>query len=156
MQNRIKLFSLLTLLMFVLSACAPKVGAYDVSASASREMQEIMYGHVTAVHHVRINNDGSKGETLGLVGGAVIGAIIGNMFGGGAGKTLATIGGGLAGSAAGYGIGHATQNQEGYEIEVKLENGKRVSVVQGTDQQFQLGQPVKIVKSHESVRVLPR
>ncbi len=142
--------------MFTLAACGPKVGAYDTSAQNARTMQEVMYGHVTAIHHARINNDGSIGETLGTVGGAVIGALIGNMFGGGTGQTLATIGGGLVGSAAGYGAGQALNNQEGYEIEVELENGKRVSVVQGTDQAFQLGQSVAIIRSGNTVRVTPR
>ncbi len=155
MQKNIKLFSLLVLLLFSLNACAPKVGAYDVSADEARQMQQVMYGHVTAIHHVKINNDGSMGTSLGLVGGAIIGAIIGNMFGGGTGKTLATIGGGVAGSAAGYATGQALNNQEGYQIEVQLDNGQRVSVVQGTDTSFTLGQKVSIVQSNSHVRVVP-
>ncbi len=156
MKKHMKLFSGLTLLLFALTACGPKLGAYDVSADNARQMQEIMYGRVTAIHHARINNDGSVGETLSLVGGAVIGALIGNMFGGGSGKTLATIGGGLAGTAAGYGAGQALNNQEGYEIEVELDSGRRVSVVQGTDQSFHVGQSVAIIKSSDGVRVTPR
>ncbi len=156
MKRNIKLFSLLTMLMFVLTACAPKVGGSDVNASEARRYQSVSYGYVTAIHHVKINNDGSVGSTLGVLGGAIVGGIIGNLFGAGAGNTLATLGGAAAGGAAGYGVSQQVENQAGYQIEVELENGRRVSVVQGTDYRFNLGQNVSIVDDGKTVRVLPR
>jgi outer membrane lipoprotein SlyB len=39
--------------------------------------------------------------TVGTVGGAAIGGIVGNQFGGGAGRDLATVGGAIAGGLIG-------------------------------------------------------
>lgn len=154
MLKSMKLFSLLSVLL-VLTACAPQSGAYSVSAQDANKISHVMYGTVTAIHRVEINSDGSMGKTIATVGGAIAGGIIGNLFGAGAGNTLATLAGVGAGATAGYLLEGQMSKREGYQIEVELDNGKRVSVVQGTDQSFELNQHVKIIDTNGTVRVLP-
>ncbi len=156
MTNCLKIFSLITILMFSLTACAPKIGPYDASADSAGRLQSVQHGVVTAVHQVVVNNDGSIGSTVGTVGGAIAGALIGNLFGGGTGNTLATIGGGLAGAAGGYYAGQAVQTQTGYQIEVRLNDGRLVSVIQGDEYTFGLGQAVSVIGSGTDFRVVPR
>ena len=49
----------------------------------------------------RTEERNSKASGLGAVGGAVLGGLLGNQFGGGNGKAITTVGGAVAGGLAG-------------------------------------------------------
>lgn len=122
------------------------------SGSQVRSVQTVEYGTVVAVQPVQLTEDNPA--VLGTLGGAVIGGIVGNMFGGGKGRTLATIAGATLGAAGGYAGEKAVTKQNGLEIEVQLENGKTLSIVQGADQSFSVGERVRVLRGADgSARV---
>ena len=68
------------------------------------------------------------------------------MFGHGRGRTLATIAGAALGAGAGYAGEKAVTKQNGLEIEVRLESGQILSIVQGADQSFAPGERVRVLR----------
>lgn len=142
-------------LSLLAAGCAPKVGSSDYSSSGVRTAQSVTYGTVESVRVVRIEGDSDGTTALSTAGGAVAGGVLGSLIGGGRGRTLATVGGALAGAAAGYGGSKALSAQDGYEIQVKLENGSTIVVTQGTDVEFRAGQRVKVLSGGGVTRVAP-
>lgn len=53
-------------------------------------------------------------ETVGTVGGAIAGGVIGSQFGHGSGQVAATIGGALVGGFVGNQIGQSMDRDDGY------------------------------------------
>ena len=139
-------FMSLMMMLLVLGGCgAPRVGSGDYEASTVRRSQNVLFGTVESIRTVRISDDSHTNEAVGAVTGGVIGNVLGGMVGSGRGATLARLGGTVAGAAAGYAGGKAMGTQAGYEIVVKLDNGKNVVVTQGADIQFNVGQRVKYI-----------
>ncbi len=60
---------------------------------------------------------------LGAVGGGVLGAVLGNQFGGGNGRAATTILGAVGGGFAGNAIEKNVRKTTVYEITVRMENG---------------------------------
>mgnify|MGYP001550884381 CR=1 FL=1 len=87
---------------------------------------------VTPVEH--------KGQATGLgaVGGGVVGALVGNQFGGGNGRTVATILGAVGGGFAGNAIEKNVRKTTVYEIAIRMDDGavrhleRRAPVAAGT------------------------
>lgn len=61
---------------------------------------------------------------LGAVGGGVVGALVGNQFGGGNGRTAATILGAVGGGFAGNAIEKNVRKTTVYEIAIRMDDGK--------------------------------
>jgi len=110
---------------------------------AQRPMQ-VTYGTVLSVADVRIEAE----ETgVGAIGGAVVGGIVGSTIGGGRGTKLATTAGAVAGAAAGSAAERMRGTKPALEIEVKLDNGRVVVVVQEKDDQYGKGDRVRVIDS---------
>lgn len=81
-----------------------------------------------------------KGQATGLgaVGGGVVGALVGNQFGGGNGRTVATILGAVGGGFAGNAIEKNVRKTTVYEIAIRMDDGavrhleRRAPVAAGT------------------------
>lgn len=114
------------------------------SGSQVRSAQTVEYGTVESVRPVTLEED--RAPVLGTAAGGVVGGIVGNMFGHGHGRTLATIAGAALGAGAGYAGEKAVTRQNGLEIEVRLESGQTLSIVQGADQSFAPGERVRILR----------
>ena len=130
----------------LLSGCASSLSSGAYSRDSARQMQTVYYGTVQSVRTVQI--EGTK-TPIGAGAGAVSGGILGSQVGGGTGRSLATVGGvvlgGLAGAAAEEGI----TRQPGYEITVRLDNGRTVSIVQAADVSFQPGDRVRVIEARD-------
>lgn len=133
----------LAIVGLLLTGCTNYSGT-TYSGNQVRSVQTVEYGTVVSVQPVQLTEDNPA--MLGTLGGAVIGGIVGNMFGGGKGRTLATIAGATLGAAGGYAGEKAVTKQNGLEIEVQLENGKTLSIVQGADQSFSVGERVRVLR----------
>lgn len=133
----------LAIVGLLLTGCTNYSGT-TYSGNQVRSVQTVEYGTVVSVQPVQLTEDNPA--MLGTLGGAVIGGIVGNMFGGGKGRTLATIAGATLGAAGGYAGEKAVTKQNGLEIEVQLENGKTLSIVQGADQLFSVGERVRVLR----------
>jgi outer membrane lipoprotein SlyB len=94
---------------------------------------------VQPVHHK------DKHFGAGTAIGAVAGGLLGHTVGKGDGRTAATVGGAVAGGA----VGHAVEknNRDGntaWRYQVELDNGRRVTVTMGDNQDIQNGDRVRV------------
>ena len=104
--------------------------------------QAVEYGKVTSLRNVAI-----EGETTGgVILGGVAGGLLGNEIGHGAGSTAAKIGGALLGTAIGSRVQKSAGSKQGIQIEVRLDSGKGVSVVQEANprEAFNVGDRVRV------------
>jgi outer membrane lipoprotein SlyB len=111
------------------------------------------YGTVMGLRMVNSNEYGTSGA--GAFGGAVVGGLIGNRFGGGNGRVLSTAAGVFLGAAT----GNALEAQGAYtrmlqEIIIRKNTGQTISVYQARVQPFQVGDQVVIQRDGPGVRVL--
>lgn len=122
------------------------------TASQAKQVQTVTYGTVTRVIPVNIQAGGDE-NIIGALGGAVLGGLLGNTVGGGTGKTLAT----AAGGVAGQNVQGALNKTKGVQLEIRLDNGRVISVVQkGDPNSFRNGQRVSIIGSGNNITVSPR
>ncbi len=91
------------------------------------------YGTVLNARPVTIQA-GEDGNVIGAIGGAVLGGLLGNTIGGGTGNTLATAAGAIAGGLAGQEAQGALNRSQGVQLEIRLDSGKNIVVVQNKTQ----------------------
>ncbi|MDC9592047.1 glycine zipper 2TM domain-containing protein [Xenorhabdus sp. IM139775] len=142
-----------------LSGCAD-MGALSsdtYSINQAKQAQTVTYGTILSVRPVKIKgNQAGDPNMLGLIGGAVLGGLLGNTVGGGSGQKLATAAGAIAGSMAGQGIEGTLNQTKGVELEIRMDSGKSVIVVQKLDNVvFNRGQRVRIANSGDALTVSP-
>jgi len=134
----------------LLSGCPAGLGSADYSREQARHPQEVQMGVVESVRVVRI--EGTK-SAVGPAAGAVVGGVAGSTVGGGRGSVIgATVGavlGGLGGAAA----EEAVTRQEGLEITVKLDSGRLLAITQGKDEDFRVGDRVRLLSGGGVTRV---
>ena len=142
----------LALVAVLLSSCAQDSLKGDTySRSEAGQAQAVRTGKVTAVRYVKIEG----GNTGGAILGGVAGGFLGNEIGSGAGRTAATIGGAALGSVAGSHAQKAIGTRQGIEIQVKLDQGGSVAVVQevNANESFEVGDRVRVLFSGGRDRV---
>ena len=132
--------------MVFLSGCASSLSSGAYTRDSARQMQTVYYGTVDSVRTVQI--EGTK-TPVGTGAGAVAGGILGNQVGGGSGRALATLGGALIGGVAGSAAEEGITRQPGYEITVRLDNGRVISVVQAADMAFAPGERVRVIEARD-------
>lgn len=136
---------------------APTFAQYERNKAVP--VQQVLFGDVKSVRNIteqeliQDKNNGWK-----TFGGALLGGVVGNQFGGGSGRTVATI----LGSVIGGSVAHNKQQQSHYqqnnfvELLIQVENGDQFMVVQDQDQsmRFSRGDSVRLVYlSDNTVRV---
>lgn len=154
MISRVLLVSLIGL---TLVGCANNSLSGDVyNASEGKQVRSVEYGTITHVRAVTIQGD-KDNNTLGAIGGAVLGGLVGNTIGGGSGRLLAAAGGAVAGGVAGNAVGSALGSSKGVELEIRKDNGQTIMAVQKQDKTiYVVGQRVAISGSGNSITVAPR
>ncbi|WP_304636862.1 MULTISPECIES: glycine zipper 2TM domain-containing protein [Pseudoalteromonas] len=122
----------------------------DYQRNKAVPVQQVLFGSVQSVRTIteqELVRDKTNGwETFG---GALIGGVIGNQFGGGSGRTVATI----LGSMIGGSVAHNRQQNSRIiqyqlvELMIKVESGEQFMVVQDKDNQmlFNQGDKVRLV-----------
>lgn len=152
----IKSFLVVALAGISLAGCADRSMSGDVySASQAKRVQTVTFGTLVSVRPVQIEG-GETAGTLGAVGGAVLGGLLGNTVGGGTGRTLATAAGAVAGGVAGNSIGELAARGNGVELEIRTDNKENIVVVQKAGStRFSPGQRVRMAQSGGSVTVSP-
>ena len=142
--------TLLAAAMVAIGGCAAGLGSGDYSRGQARTVQEVQMGVVESVREVNI--EGTK-TPIGAGAGAVVGGVAGSTVGGGRGSVVgATVGavlGGLGGAAA----EEAVTRQKGVEITVKLDSGRMIAITQAADQEFRVGDRVRILSGGGVTRV---
>ena len=136
---------------------SPSFAAYERNKAVP--VQQVLFGNVQSVRNITeqelVQDKNSGWKTFG---GALLGGVIGNQFGGGSDRTAATI----LGSVIGGSVAHNRQQGSHYnqyhlvELMIKVENGEQFMVVQDKDSQmtFNTGDSVRLVYlSDNTVRV---
>lgn len=146
MLNRLlKPLMLLLCAAVLASGCARNIGSNFYTSDSVGGVSTVYEGTIKSVRVVTV----SKGDELeqnvtgGILGG-VAGGFVGSTIGKGRGQDLATVGGALLGATAGALAEKELKTQQAYEYTVKLNDGSLVSVVQGLDASYSVGQRVLV------------
>jgi outer membrane lipoprotein SlyB len=97
-------------------------------------------GKVTGVN---VSEKRGESNALGLIGGGVAGALLGNQVGGGSGKKIATVAGAVGGAYAGKKIQENANSTKVWTVDVEYDNGRRASFSFDRDPGVQRGDRVK-------------
>ena len=99
-------------------------------------------GRVGTVESVRTQAVPTSGSTLGTVGGAVVGGVLGNQVGQGRGRTLATVGGAAGGAAVGNRMTSGTSTV--WVVNVRFDDGTNANIEQDSQPPVWAGERVRV------------
>ncbi|MFY8064020.1 MAG: glycine zipper 2TM domain-containing protein, partial [Usitatibacteraceae bacterium] len=138
----------------LLAGCvSPSMGGGDYNRRQVRGEMNVRLGVVEAVRDVAIDARSEESGTGTLVG-AALGGIGGSTVGGG---NRANAAGAIAGAVVGGLIGNAVEksnnDRRGVEVTVRLEGGKLIAVTQEKDEEFRVGDKVRILSGQGVTRV---
>ena len=135
-----------------LAGCAqPGLGGSNYSRSQVRGEQSVRLGIVETVRDVQIDAPRDGGGTLI---GAALGGIGGSTIGGGSrANAVGAIAGAVLGGIAGQAIEKSQNERKGVEVTVRLEGGKLIAVTQEKDEEFRIGDRVRILSGQGVTRV---
>jgi len=149
------LLSSLSLLILLFSYCANA----DYDRNQAIPVEKVLFGKVVSVRNIsqeeliQDKNNGWK-----TFGGALIGGVIGNQFGGGSGRDVATILGAIIGGS----VAHNRHNQPKrvvtrlVELMITVSGGEQFMVIQDYDNQmiFHTNDKVRMIYlANNSVRI---
>ncbi len=130
----------------LLTGCASGRSGRTYSRDEARQGLSIYYGTVLAVAPAVI--EGTK-TPIGPAAGGATGAVLGSAVGRGSGRAIATVVGGIAGALAGGAIEEGVTRRDAYEITVEMDDGQLLAVVQEADEEFAIGDRVRIVRGRD-------
>lgn len=134
----------------LLAGCPAGLGGRDYSRSQARTVQEVQMGIVESVREVSI--EGTK-TPIGAGAGAVVGGVAGSTVGSGRGSVVGTTVGAVLGGLGGAATEEAVTRQKGLEITVKLDSGRLLAITQAADEQFRVGDRVRVLSGGGTTRV---
>ena len=136
----------------ILAGCAsPGLGGSNYSRSQVRGEQSVRLGIVETVRDVQIDAPRDGGGTLV---GAALGGIGGSTIGGGHNANAAgAIVGAVLGGIVGQAVEKSNGERKGIEVTVRLEGGKLVAITQEKDEEFRVGDRVRILSGQGVTRV---
>lgn len=156
-MSRTFIFGLLSVAVLV-GGCTPRIGGQDYSVSDSGYMSQRWTGVILSMRPVTISNQkpGDQGKPgAGTVVGGVTGAVAGSAIGKGHGSLAVGALGAVAGGVAGHFVEKELSRQQGFEYEVRLDDGRTISLAQGAEPKLSVGQTVLVIKGKERTRVVP-
>ncbi len=112
----------------------------------SAPVQAQSTGRVGTVESVRQETVHESGSTLGTVGGAVVGGVLGNQIGQGRGRTLATVGGAAGGAVVGNRLTSGTSTI--WVVTVRYEDGTTANIEQSSQPPLRTGDRVRVTNGH--------
>lgn len=134
----------------LLAGCPAGLGGKDYSRSQARTVQEVQMGVVESVREVSI--EGTK-TPIGAGAGAVVGGVAGSTVGSGRGSVVGTTVGAVLGGLGGAATEEAVTRQKGLEITVKLDSGRLLAITQAADEEFRVGDRVRVLSGGGVTRV---
>lgn len=140
----------------ILSACAANLDTNRYQTSAAGQINSVQEGVVINVRPVRIATENGG---VGTIAGGIAGGVLGNTVGGSSvANTLGAVGGAVLGGYLGSKAQEGLSAQNGYEYIVKLDSGKAITLTQGADKVFSVGQPVYVLDADygERARIIAR
>jgi outer membrane lipoprotein SlyB len=128
----------------------PGQGSSDYSRDHARTEQTVRRGTIENVREVSIEGTRSG---VGAVAGGALGGVAGSTVGRGRGAVAGAVVGAVLGGVGGAVAEQGVTKQKGLELEIKLDSGKSIIVVQAPDQQFKVGDQVRIISGGGDTRV---
>ncbi len=120
MNKALKILSIATISSLMLTSCARDMSS-DVYTD-SNAVGKVLEGKVLSARQVTVkSSDKLQDNTLGMIGGGLLGAVAGSSVGGGTGKGLAAVGGGLLGATAGAYAQDKLGTSKGIEYVVRID-----------------------------------
>jgi outer membrane lipoprotein SlyB len=138
--------ALVTSMTFLTGCQATSQGGRTFTPSQAQTAMQSFHGTILHVAVVQIQHEEKGG---GAVVGTLLGGIAGSTVGGGRGTRLATAGGAAAGAAAGSAAERKRATRPAWELEVELEDGKILVIVQEQDDDFAVGDNVRVIKAND-------
>lgn len=135
----------------LLSACAHNVSPNSYSVGSVGHVNRTVAATVVSARPVAITGTAALGGTTGAAAGAVAGSSIGGST---RANVLGAIGGAIVGGLAGAAIESNATKQTGIEYVVQTENDNLMTLVQGSDPPFAVGQRVLVLYGSPS-RIIP-
>lgn len=152
MKSKSVVLGILVVSSALLAGCAsPGLGGGNYTRSQVRGEMNVRLGVVEAVRDVTID---ARDSGTGVLAGAALGGIAGSTLGrGNKAEAAGAIAGAVIGGLAGAGIEKANNDRRGVEVTVKLEGGKLVAITQEKDEEFRVGDRVRILSGNGATRV---
>jgi len=139
-----------------LTACASNLDTNRYQTSAAGQINSVQEGVIINVRPVRIATENGG---IGSLAGGVAGGAAGSMIGGNSAvNVIGAVGGAVLGGYLGSKAQEGLSAQNGMEYIVKLTNGKAITLTQGDDVVFSVGQPVYVLDADygERARIIAR
>ena len=136
----------------VMTGCAmPGLGGGNYTRGQVRGEQTVRLGMVETVRDVVID---ARDSGTGTLAGAAIGGVAGSTLGGGhKANAVGAIAGAVVGGIIGNSVEKNTNDRKGVEVTVRLEDGKLIAVTQEKDEEFRVGDKVRILSGQGATRV---
>ena len=137
----------------LLAGCASSMSGSAYERRQARTAHEVQMGVVEHVREVEIEGTKSRvGSTAGAVAGSAVGRNAGGS--GPVGRVVGGVAGAVVGGVAGAAAEEGLTRQKGLEITVKLDGGRMLAVTQAADENFNVGDRVRILfGGHGDTRV---
>lgn len=129
------------LLAFFVQGCASS-GGKSYTKSEARKAQTVRQGRIVSLENAVIEQDSTL---LGPAIGGAAGGALGSTVGTGAGRVFGIVGGAAVGALAGAGAEKFMRTENAYEMTIELENGETLSVVQAKDDDYAVGDRVRLL-----------
>ena len=136
----------------MLAGCAyPGLGGGNYTRAQVRGEQTVRLGMVESVRDVVID---ARDSGTGTLAGAAIGGVAGSTLGGGHNaNAVGAIAGAVVGGIIGSAVEKNANDRPGVEVTVRLEGGKLIAVTQQKDEEFRVGDKVRILSGQGATRV---
>ena len=136
----------------MLAGCAqPGLGGGNYTRGQVRGEQSVRIGTVENVRDVTID---ARDTGTGTLAGAAIGGVAGSTVGGGSrANAVGAIAGALVGGIIGSAVEKNNNDRVGVEVTVRLEGGKMIAITQEKDEDFRVGDRVRILSGQGTTRV---
>jgi outer membrane lipoprotein SlyB len=150
MSYRWLAFAMAAVTTLALTGCAGSQSGAAYSRAQTRGEMHVRMGVVESVRQATIEGTQSG---VGVVAGGVVGGIAGSNLGHGKGSTVGSVLGAVLGGVAGQAIEEKTTKKEGLEITIKLDSGQFIAITQEADEQFRVGERVRVLSGSGATRV---
>ncbi len=136
----------------LLAGCAqPGLGGGNYTRGQVRGEQSVRLGTVEAVRDVVID---ARDTGTGTLAGAALGGVAGSTVGGGSrANAVGAIAGAVVGGLIGNAVEKNSNDRRGVEVTIRLEGGKLIAITQEKDEEFRVGDRVRILAGQGTTRV---
>jgi len=140
------------LLAGLVAGCAsPGLGGGNYTRAQVRGEQTVRFGVVESVRDVVID---ARATGTGTLAGAAIGGVAGSTLGGGhRANAVGAIAGAVVGGIVGSAVEKNANDRRGVEVTIRIEGGKVIAVTQEKDEEFRVGDRVRILSGQGATRV---